>query len=45
MKPLDLVLVALILLLVAITAVYHKELWQYFSTLYCLLHSQSVGCI
>jgi hypothetical protein len=45
MKPFDLILVFLVGILAAIVAIYHAELWLYFSTLFCLLHSESVGCI
>ncbi len=45
MKRFDLILVALLGILAAIVAIYHAELWLYFSTMYCLFHSESVGCI
>ena len=44
MKLSDLILVVLICLLAAIAAIYHAQLWLYFSTLFCLLRSESVGC-
>ena len=44
MKPFDLILVLLLAVLAAIVAIYHAELRLYFTTLFCLLHSESVGC-
>jgi hypothetical protein len=44
MKLSGLILIVLVCSLAAIIALYHEQLWLYFSTLFCLLHSGSVGC-
>ena len=44
MKFSSLIMLALIGLLIALVAVYHDQLWLYFSTLFCLLQNESVGC-
>ena len=44
MKLSSLVMLALIALLVALAGIYHNQLWLYFSTLFCLLQNESVGC-
>ncbi len=44
MRISSLAMLVLIGLLIACVAIYHEQLWLYFSTLFCLLHNGTAGC-